>query len=609
MNKETLPPQIEISGLKDKVCGINGMNVVVLRDLSGRIINIKSLINGSEDDFTEVDGRLILESRNGRIVVEQQPPIGLQRERSGHSPIPVDRQCWIVDFDNGFESLTTSLPVVAVENSITVCFTALENEQTRLQQFLPFSLTVNHPDLSAQKTDVVSLLQIFGHASAAVRMLQVMSEPLRSKTFLAAKNTDNVPKTMARVRNSISGLPDDFLIPLTYDDGTSGGPNLLNRKAAIWWLAQNPELVDTVMHSQVVISDFREEVAILKQIADNHDLPQIFLGLTYLWPQRLNELRPLHPELQLAKDQLATPVEKLRSMAEVGLREQDAVVDWFSWARRWKAGVQNNRAHAVDLLVNFGLISPFTRPPDIENCAVLPPRTKLENSDVSNLWTDGMRRILVTIGSGDWTEREIFTRNLIQAAEMYPDCEFVIVGNNENFNNGINVPDNVRQLGTVDPQFVDKLIASCELTVIKPGHFSLEETAGKPTLVASSDNIRRAVEISKKVGSPRAVAIAVEVDEERFTNAVELWCAMGSPSDFAPIIDISTPQSIADKIRETLEKSPVLLEKLTKVPNGGTEALVSLINSFLESRIDRTNIGEVVQGVRSRADSVWKEGI
>ncbi|MBI3385434.1 hypothetical protein HY030_04545 [Candidatus Gottesmanbacteria bacterium] len=595
----------EKSALKD-VVGIGVLSITTERDFDGTIKKIVPTCRGIELKFESQKSSFIATSEDGTITIETQPPEGLSRKKSGHQEISASNRRWLVDIQTPREAITTTIHAVT-DFRAEVQFTAGENEKTRRHPFIPFDLNIKHPAVLKPKTDILLALQIFGHMAAAARMVKSLPEPIRNKTFMAAKETDNVPASIKHMQQ-IGIFRDDLMIPLTYDDATSGGMHLQERKSAIWWLAQNPELVNRFMTAKVVISDLREETAWLKHMADCMHLPQIFLALTYAWPQRLDELDNLHPDLVSAFSRLPNKEAKIRALHEVGLEETDAVIDWFDWARRWKAGVVGNHAQAADAILTFGLVSPEIAPPNFDNCIVCPPRTHLETDSVEALWFKDKKKVVVILGSGDWTERELFVKNIITTANLLPDCHLIIVGPlNGQTPVAINLPSNITTLGFVNSAIVDGLTKSADIAVIKPGNISLGETAGTITLIAPTDNLEHSLEISKMAGNPRSVAIAVEVMEERLTTAVEEWISLGSPKYFSPLLDISSPEEIAAKITDALKIKDTLMPKLAKIPSGGTQLLATIVESLLTNSFSRSEVPRIVQQIKLQVGKKWEQ--
>lgn len=580
------------------------LQVSVNRAIDGSVQKITPCLAGKTLEFTDSTDGFTIQTEKGTITLEKRPPVGLERSKSGHADIPRERQFWVLDIATDQECATTTIPVLRKASDPELGFTAYESEDTRKHPFIPFSLEIQHPEAASSKTEVTFITQVFGHISGAARLLKALPEDTRQHFYLAAKNTDNVPKVVKHIKEMELAHP-EFMTPLTYDDTDSGGAKIADRKAAVWWLSQNPELVDKVMASKIIISDLREESAWFKHAADCMNLPQIFFGSTYVWPQDLRKLQNLPDELQRALLAQPTTEQDLAAMAEVGLKPDETVHDWFETARLWKGGVRDGHAYAADAIFNFSLVSPHKIAADFDNCIIFPPRTNLETDANAAYWTDGKKRILVAMGSGDWTEREEFARNVIESARLLPNCEMVIVGPMDDADIE-NLPPNVRPLGYVNPNVVDGYIKSCDVVVIKPGHYFLEETAGKVTLVGPPDRLDHAVEISKREGSPRAVVITVEVMDERLTQAIEEHQSFGAPEDFSPLIaDVSSPSAVAAKIAEALAKKDRFQEALKRVPHGGTEILAGIIGRLMGEDFDRSQVGEKVTELKTLVESVW----
>ena len=232
-------------------------------------------------------------------------------------------------------------------------------------------------------------------------------------------------------------------------------------------------------------------------------------------------------------------------------------------------------------------------------------RTMLENgSETKSYWPKGKRRVLVVMGAGVWTERDIFVKNVIESAGLLPDCELVIAGPEDGIDQS-SLPENVKILGYVSPEIVDGYIKTCDIAFIKPGHFSFEETANKLTLVAPTDSLRRAKKIFKQTKNPLPMIIGVDVVEERATIPIEEWLSLGSPADFSPLVDISSSQSIAAKIEEALRRAPEFKDRLEAIPRGGTVILAKNIARLLSTDIDRGNISALVAQLKEDIESHW----
>src|SRR3989338_8598349 len=298
--------------------------------------------------------------------------------------------------------------------------------------------------------------------SSNIRLLSALSQEAQARTHLSVRNIQNVPRAIEHLEEM--GLyRDDLVIPLVYDDKTSGGGKIKSRRAAIWWLAQNPELVDSIMKSKVIVSDFREETAWFKHIAEQVGLPQLFLALTYSWAQDIDTTVRLPVELARQIEDLPTMDEKIRFMKAICLPPDDAVLDWFKQCRKWKAGVRGKVARSADAIISHSLLNPHMHPPDFHNAIVSPPRTILENGgETEAYWPKGKRRVLVVMGAGVWTERDIFVKNVIESAGLLPDCELVIAGPEDGIDQS-SLPENVKILGYVSPEIVDGYIKTCDI--------------------------------------------------------------------------------------------------------------------------------------------------
>lgn len=595
--------------------GFGGIRVVVSRKDEGTIQNIAVEIDGTRVDFqSETEDKLVFRTQEAAITVEKQPPKGLERERSGHPQLTDGQRFWVMDVQTvstedevGF---TATIPYKWEKDDPYRGFAALETEESRQHPIMPFNLQAHHPDIDSAKTEITIASQIFGHISGAARLLQIMPEELRHSTHIAAKNTDNVPKVVDHMR-SMGIHRDDLMVPLTYDDGSSGGENIQKRKAAIWWIAQNPELVDSAILSKVVISDFREETAWLKHMADCMNLPQIFLASTYTWPQKLHQLPYLIPELRQALTDIPDTKTKIQAMNSVGLTSNDAVADWFQDSKRYKAAVSNNHDHAfaADTILSFSLVPPHEVTPVFDNCIIMPPRTPIEtDNDTDKLWPKDKDRVVVVMGSGDWTEREKFVDRVTKSAKRLPNVHIIIVGpisNDDVLQNGGSLPANVNIQGYVPPATVDGLVRSCHVAMIKPGHFSLEESAGTLTLIAPPDNLEHAVSMAKDSGNPRQVAITVETDKERLNHALEEWFSLGGPPDFSPLLDISSPKTIAAKVSEALDRRQEFQPALSKIPRGGTQLLVEILKQLIATDFERGDVPAIVDGIKDEVESIW----
>lgn len=577
-----------------EIITVGEIGIIVTRTLDGLLQNVQPVIRNSTREFHQIDERTMsFQEDKNSIVLETQPPNGLSRENSGHPPLPLERQMWVIDITSGEESMAFTIPLIQSSSDTPFGFSAEENEATRQHPLIPFSLSLTHPESNTPKTEILEMSQIFGHISAAARLLEAMPHGLRAKTRIAARNIENVPRVVEHMKSMDLGK-EGFMVPLVYDDSASGGSHIQERRSALWWLIQNPELIDQFVSTKIIISDLREETALLKQIADTMNLPQFFIGLTCSWPQRLNTVEGLHPELQHATSRIPSTQQKVEAMRVVGLEEDDAVVDWFEWARQWKGGVRENHAHSTDLLLDFSLVDESIRPVTANNILVLPPRTHLSsNTHIEEKWVVGKKRLLVMMGSGDWTERELFTERMTQAAQSLPDCDFIVVGPTPTSPSS----SNIHFIGYVPPSDVDGLIQSCDIAIIKPGHFSLEETAGKLTLVAPPDNLEHSVTISRQRRNPRSVAISVEVDEERLSTATEAWLAMGSPSDFCPLLDLSSPNLLAKQITHALQERDRFAKHLQKIPRRGTEQLVAILEGLTQTHTTRDKVVQIVQRI------------
>jgi len=607
-NIGTPPRLVEVWSINQfKIDSRMPLSVDFRRDRGGKLVDIAVLLQNGKlagtfeqrRDAFEFKADLGLDIPPFVIFWQNEPPPGLNRSKSGHPEIAPNKRSIFFEVRDLIkkEIITMAIPIIKKPDSLEMII-AKENIQTHQGPLLPFTLEIQHSAINAPKTDILFVSQIFGHISSAARLLKTLPKELQQRFFLAAKHTDNVPAVLDHLQ-SMGLWRENLFVPLSYDDATTGGLNIWEREKAVWWLMQNPELLERFLSAKIIISDLREETAWLKAISDKLNLPQIFLNFTFAWPQHLNRIDHLPKDMAHAFAMLPPEQDKRTILDEFGLSPLDVVTDWFTSAKKFKAGVVGQVAHGADAIIDFSLAGPNLVEPNIDNCIIFPPRRRSipVTPEIRNLWQANKFNLLVILGSGDWTERTQFVQQIINVSKKTPESQFIIVGNTD----GVELPqsENFTTLGFVSPDIVDQLIQTSDLTITKPGHFSLEETAGKLTLIAPPDNL-------KHCNSPRSAAIAVEVVEERLTTAVEEWLSWGQPQSISPLLDISSPEAIRTKIGRALSWKNRLQTELDKVPVDGLTVLAQTLESLIKLNFQKSEVPRIIQDLKKHIhQNLW----
>ncbi|MBX7144897.1 MAG: hypothetical protein K1X79_10635 [Oligoflexia bacterium] len=501
------------------------------------------LYKGVPLHWQERDQQLVaVDSSNAPIaLLEFNAPGGFARTSSGHAALLPNQKHIIVSLIN--EPGAVAIPIA--EGNWCAWASPKHNFDPG-RDLLPFTLHVDHPGLHAPKHSILYVSQIFGHITAAFRLLDSLPSDDRKEFFVAAKNTDNVPAVIDQMRTS-AGLS-TALVPMTYDDAISGGNNITNPGRALWFLDQNPELLDRALRSRVILSDLREEVAWLGALIDAHQLACVTIGLSYQWPQWdvERDSLSLHPEVLAVLQRMPDETDKLRAMQQVGLEPTQAVPDWHAHAAKWKAGVRSGTALATDALVSFSAVSASERPTRIENCVIFPAR----RAHVANA-PRNPNKVAVVLGSGDWTCREQFCAALVETARALPNLSIDVIGVVDSRSLTFS-QSNINFRGALSPRETDVLVNTAGIVIIKPGHFSFEALAGRALLIGPADDLEQALLQAKAVGSARPVAIAVEVDRERLLIAQEAFEGSAWGRKLCPLISVPSAAAVIEKIEAAL---------------------------------------------------------